>query len=210
MINDLENSYRFINENLDSRWVLKHPEPTFTNHLWKIPSQYLTKEKNGIMTCEIYYRFHFFSSDQNSEGDEINATHILITRSSQGNRGTITFDVKGFHVLNRQVQDPSGTPPNVKLPTRPIEPPITIGNPETFNIPMSNPNNVGGLGDPKASTETGGIHIQVVAEPPVETITEVPPVEIPIDIQIEPPVETITEVPVEPVEPTKKGDKENE
>ncbi|CAG8679620.1 46126_t:CDS:10 [Gigaspora margarita] len=104
--------------------VLKHPMG-FSETI-KIPSQYLDNSNpryNGLATCKIFFRFHFYSSDQKSnEGDEMYATEIVVRRASEGNKGIIYIEIVGNLKYTNTVGDPEGLPPGKNPPGTPTNP----------------------------------------------------------------------------------------
>jgi len=160
LMKELDKRRNFINRKDYSKWVLKHPEPTFTERI-EIPSQYLTNTErlvDGKPSCQIHYVFDFFTDgDIMPEGDEINATHFIISRESQGNKGMITIQIKGSHKITRKIGDPAGIPPTTSIPGASGDP--EIPDPDPFdpdtldpNIPEPTP----GEPDPKDKAEPGG------------------------------------------------------
>ncbi|CAG8638753.1 10948_t:CDS:2, partial [Paraglomus occultum] len=46
--------------------------------------------------------------DSSNSGDELYATHFLITRESNGSQGKVEIEIKGHHIKKRSLK---GTPP---------------------------------------------------------------------------------------------------
>ena len=99
----------------------------------KIPSQYLDNSNpryNGQPTCKIFFRFHFYSSDEKSnEGDEMYATEFVVRRASEGNKGIIYIEVVGNLKYTRIGGDPEGLPPGTNPPGTPTSPDEVTPNP---------------------------------------------------------------------------------
>jgi|SRR6185312_1256480 len=99
----------------------------------KIPSQYLDNSNpryNGQPTCKIFFRFHFYSSDEKSnEGDEMYATEFVVRRASEGNKGIIYIEVVGNLKYTRIGGDPEGLPPGKNPPGTPTSPDEVTPNP---------------------------------------------------------------------------------
>nr|CAG8493008.1 5786_t:CDS:10 [Entrophospora candida] len=94
---------------------------------YNIPSKYLTKEKNGVKYCPVHYNLYFFSSEDYSDTEsELNATHFLVSRLSNGNQGKIEIEIIGG--IPSSALEPN-TEPDPKEPEQVIEPDITIHDP---------------------------------------------------------------------------------
>ena len=141
LMQEVNRRQNFINREDSDKWVIKHPTPTFTERI-EIPSQYLTNNDrlvDGKPSCQIHYILNFFSGgDSSKEGDEINATHFIITRESQGNKGIITVEIKGSHKITRKVGDPTGIPATTSIPGASDTP--EIPEPEPFDPDTPDPN----------------------------------------------------------------------
>jgi len=160
LMRELDRRRNFINSEDSSKWVLKHPI-NFTERI-EIPSQYLTNNDrlvDGKPSCQIHYILNFFSSNEDSvkKGYEINATHFIISRESQGNKGIITIQIKGSHRITRKIGDPAGIPPTTSIPGASNEP--EIFDPDPFDPDTPDPNTpepTPGEPDPKEEPEPGG------------------------------------------------------
>lgn len=145
LIDVLEKEHHFINRdvNISGVWVIKHPNPTFTNFRVDIPSKYLTNTQrlsDGKPTCELHYVFNFYSrgDDSKEQGIEVNATHFLVSRESFGNKGSITIKIEGSHKITNIIGDPAGIPPVQSVPGVSNEP--EIPNPDPFDSDTPDPN----------------------------------------------------------------------
>jgi len=117
-------------------WSFIHPE-SWTKK-FKIPSQYLDNNNpkyKGETTCKIFYRFHFFSSDkQSDEGDEMFATEFIVRRASESTKGIIHIEVLGNLKYKTSFGNPDGQPPGINPPKAPVNPTEQVPNPFDTNI----------------------------------------------------------------------------
>jgi len=189
LINYLNSQFSgFVVEEESGKWILKHPEPSFSNHQVDIPDQYKNKTlEDGQKAVKIHYLLDFFSGGHQSDpGDEINATHFLVSKLASGTQSKLTIEIKGHHVLVNDVSDPSGIPPAGTLPVNPLSGSAQAPNPLNISgtVPPGSqapisivPASSGGLTETQINiqddTETQqppeiGVQEEVIIDPEVE------------------------------------------